>query len=111
MLVEGGPSMPECPRAAALLLLLACCLIDIQQGACVTKLSSLFATGKGEGDYVESLTSLFKDVATAVDENENFVAGIFGPEAAVEAILGLQQVIHTANTPPLFWCTFSWRYL
>lgn len=55
---------------------------------------------------MENVTSLFKDIATAVDENEKFVAGIFGSEAAVEAILGLQQVLHVANIQP-FLCAPS----
>ncbi len=51
---------------------------------------------QAESDYVGTLTNLFKDVAVAVDENEHFVSGTFGSEAAVEAILGLQQVLAPA---------------
>ncbi|KAK9907313.1 hypothetical protein WJX75_001280 [Coccomyxa subellipsoidea] len=53
---------------------------------------------EAETDYVGTLTNLFKDVAVAVDENEQFVAGTFGPEAAVEAILGLQQLCDQHGT-------------
>ncbi len=44
------------------------------------------------GDYVDRLTNLFKDIAVAVDENEEFVRSTFGQDAVVEAITGLQQV-------------------
>ncbi|EIE27386.1 COG4-domain-containing protein [Coccomyxa subellipsoidea C-169] len=53
---------------------------------------------QAESEYVGTLTNLFKDVAVAVDENEQFVSGTFGPEAAVEAILGLQQLCDQHGT-------------
>lgn len=52
-----------------------------------------------ERDYVGTLTNLFKDIAVAVDENEQFIAGTFGPEATIEATLGLQQVLTTCQRP------------
>ncbi len=55
---------------------------------------------QAERDYAGTLTNLFKDIATAVDENEQFIAGTFGPEATVEATLGLQQVLTTCQPSP-----------
>lgn len=69
---------------------------------------------EAETDFVGTLTNLFKDVAVAVDENEQFVAGTFGPETAVEAILGLQQVLAPAwhlTNPYLSSAENAWRLL
>ena len=37
------------------------------------------------------LANLFKDVATAVESNQEFVASTFGPEAVLEVIMELQE--------------------
>lgn len=41
---------------------------------------------------MDRLTNLFKDIAVAVEENEEFVRSTFGQEAVVDAVTGLQQV-------------------
>ena len=38
-----------------------------------------------------TLTSLFKDIAVAVEQNEEFVAATFGGAAVLELVTGLQQ--------------------
>ena len=44
------------------------------------------ASGTSDGDYVGTLTSLFKDIAAAVEENEEFVAASFGQGALLKFV-------------------------
>lgn len=49
-----------------------------------------WAGGK-EGAYVTALSNLFKDVADALEANEEFLLDSFGQEAILEVMSGLQQ--------------------
>ncbi len=46
-----------------------------------------------------TLSSLFKDIAVAVEENEEFVAASFGPQALLELVAGLQQARRPCPVP------------
>ena len=57
------------------------------------------ASGTSDGDYVGTLTSLFKDIAAAVEENEEFVAASFGQGALLKFVAGLQEVSNYSWLP------------
>eukprot|EP00891_Asterochloris_glomerata_P008941 jgi/Astpho2/8941/Aster-02621 len=45
----------------------------------------------GDSDYISTLTKLFKDIATAVQDNQQWVVDTFGREALLQTVLGLQE--------------------
>ena len=45
----------------------------------------------GDNDYISTLTKLFKDIATAVQDNQQWVVDTFGTEALLQTVLGLQE--------------------
>ncbi|KAK9830013.1 hypothetical protein WJX72_009198 [[Myrmecia] bisecta] len=55
-------------------------------------------TGGHEPDFVGTLTDLFKDIAVAVEENEEFLHEAFGADAILDVILGLQQECDAQGT-------------
>lgn len=52
----------------------------------------LLHTGHSENDtdFISALTGLFKDIATAVEQNHDLLLGSFGVDFLIEFTLGLQ---------------------
>jgi hypothetical protein len=75
----------------------------------------LFAgvAGGKDGAFVVALTNLFKDVADAVDANEEFLRESFGADAILEVMSGLQEEcdvqVCTAFNPFHFTFSYDWR--
>lgn len=57
----------------------------------------------GQDDFVEAATSLFQDVAVAVEENESFMRAAFGAEAQLSVITSLHGEVGTD-----IWLNLRW---
>lgn len=67
-------------------------------------ISSWFAIGQSDSDtgFFTALTSLFKDIATAVEENRDLLVNGFGGSFFVDFTLGLQQECDVqVSAPPV----------
>ncbi len=70
-----------------------------------------FAGTDGGQDFVEAATTLFKDVAVAVEENEGFLRAAFGAEALLTVITELhgQVLLPSGKSDTQFCCSLSIR--